>query len=148
MKSLRFYCEIPGCKKCFRSEDALKSHAESDHKSKNVQESCEFKCPNCSKILSTKQSLREHSYTHSGERPYKCLEAGCGLLFRQSSQLSNHKKTHIIEKKKRFERATINLSFLSTLLSNEKSCILAIPSEPLNTEYITLPEIYFKGANS
>jgi uncharacterized Zn-finger protein len=62
-------------------------------------ESTGYKCKYCNKHLSTKQSLREHSYIHTGQKPYKCQEPDCGQTFRQSSQLSYHKRIHIELKK-------------------------------------------------
>lgn len=58
-----------------------------------------FECQHCNRILSTKQSLIEHSYIHTGEKPYKCSEPGCNHVFRQSSQLSYHKRIHLELKK-------------------------------------------------
>ena len=58
-----------------------------------------YKCKFCSKCLSTKQSLREHSYIHTGQKPYICKEPGCNQTFRQSSQLSYHKRIHTELKK-------------------------------------------------
>lgn len=53
-----------------------------------------FQCPCCAKILSSKQNLKEHMFTHSGEKPYHCQEIGCGMRFRQGSQLSAHRRIH------------------------------------------------------
>jgi len=58
-----------------------------------------FECSHCNRVLSTKQSLIEHSYIHTGEKPYKCSEPGCSHVFRQSSQLSYHKRIHLELKK-------------------------------------------------
>lgn len=54
-----------------------------------------LRCSYCQKLLSSKQSLREHNYTHTGERPYKCLEPGCTKSFRQGSLLTIHRKAHL-----------------------------------------------------
>jgi len=51
-------------------------------------------CKICKKEYSSKQSLREHLYTHSGERPYKCTIPGCDESFRQGSLLSIHRRIH------------------------------------------------------
>jgi hypothetical protein len=53
-----------------------------------------FKCRYCERNLSSRQNLKEHLYTHTGERPYECPEPGCGQTFRQGSLLSIHKKIH------------------------------------------------------
>lgn len=58
-----------------------------------------FQCSYCSKALSSKQNLKEHEFTHTGELPYICKNPGCGMRFRQGSVLSAHKRIHtIIEK--------------------------------------------------
>jgi hypothetical protein len=53
-----------------------------------------FKCKVCGKNLSSRQNLKEHFYTHTGERPYVCEEEGCGQSFRQGSLLSIHRRIH------------------------------------------------------
>ena len=53
-----------------------------------------FKCKVCGKNLSSRQNLKEHFYTHTGERPYACTEEGCGESFRQASLLSIHRRIH------------------------------------------------------
>lgn len=52
-------------------------------------------CKYCFKKLSSKQCMREHSYIHTGEKPYICTEVGCNMSFRQASLLSAHRKIHI-----------------------------------------------------
>jgi uncharacterized Zn-finger protein len=141
MKTLRLYCEASGCKKTFRNQASLDNHVLKDHSNSKPTVHCDFKCPACFKSLSTKQSLKEHLYTHSGEKPYKCLEAGCGLLFRQSSQLSNHKKVHLEIKKNTPELSKINLILLSKLFANEDYEKISIPTGPLTYEDACLPQI-------
>lgn len=57
-----------------------------------------YQCSQCSKVLSSKQNLNEHMFTHSGAKPYVCREPGCGMSFRQGSQLSAHKRIHLAVK--------------------------------------------------
>jgi uncharacterized Zn-finger protein len=141
MKIIRLYCEVPGCKKTFRTQEALDFHSNNDHSSTFLAPSNQFKCPDCSKTLSTKQSLKEHLYTHTGEKPYKCLEAGCGLLFRQSSQLSNHRRVHQEIKKNIPEISKINLLVLSKLFSQQKPYIYSIPAGPYSLIDAHLPDL-------
>jgi uncharacterized Zn-finger protein len=64
-----------------------------------------FKCKYCFRNLSSRQNLREHTYIHTGERPYICTETGCNQKFRQGSLLSIHRKIHSeINRNKKFER--------------------------------------------
>ncbi|OMJ67623.1 hypothetical protein SteCoe_35158 [Stentor coeruleus] len=148
MKTLRLYCEVSGCKKTFRNQVSLDNHVVKDHGPNDSSVHCDFKCPTCFKNLSTKQSLKEHLYTHSGEKPYKCMEAGCGLLFRQSSQLSNHKKVHLEIKKNTPELSRINLELLCKLFAKEDFKNLEIPSGPYSYEDVKLPEVAPTGFES
>lgn len=141
MRTLHLYCEASGCKKHFRDQSSLDNHIYKDHRSTDSTIQCDFRCQVCLKSLSTKQSLKEHMFTHSGEKPYKCVEPGCGLFFRQSSQLSNHKKVHVEIKKNTPELLNINLSVISKLFSQEDRFPYAIPSGPLSPADIFLPPI-------
>lgn len=67
-----------------------KEHAEESKSLENPTRLCRF----CNKTFSSKQTLREHLYIHSGEKPYKCNEPGCQESFRQGSLLSIHKRVH------------------------------------------------------
>ena len=80
-------CLIPGCGLEFPNKQGLKHHLESQHGDMN-----QLKCKECGKTLASKQSLREHLFTHTGEKPYSCDI--CHMTFRQGSQLSAHKKIH------------------------------------------------------
>ncbi|CAG9322797.1 unnamed protein product [Blepharisma stoltei] len=90
MKDIIYECKAPGCSSTYASETNLKRHIEAYH-----TESKKFQCNFCMKILSSKQNLKEHTFTHSGEKPYVCKEPGCGMKFRQGSQLSSHKRVHV-----------------------------------------------------
>lgn len=85
----QFQCKFIGCTKSYSSKYNLRRHIESNHSKVK-----RFRCRKCGKYLSSKQNLQEHRYTHTQEKPYVCKEPLCGKAFRQSSQLSNHKKIH------------------------------------------------------
>ncbi|POG80120.1 hypothetical protein GLOIN_2v1521698, partial [Rhizophagus irregularis DAOM 181602=DAOM 197198] len=40
-----------------------------------------YQCPYCSKRFSRPSSLRIHTYSHTGEKPFVCTEPGCGRKF-------------------------------------------------------------------
>jgi uncharacterized Zn-finger protein len=77
----------------FRDSDSLEEHQIS-HENNSTDTSVNFMCNRCNRVLATKQSLKEHTYTHTGKKPFRCSEVGCGKMFRQSSQLCNHRKVH------------------------------------------------------
>ena len=83
-------CGFKGCGKQYSTKYSLQRHFFIKHK-----KSKRFTCRVCKKILSSNQNLKEHSYTHSDEKPLICSFPGCSKLFRQSSQLSAHKKIHL-----------------------------------------------------
>jgi len=53
-----------------------------------------FMCRNCGKKFGLAQSLREHSYIHTKQRPYTCGVDECKKAFRHPSELSLHRRTH------------------------------------------------------
>lgn len=95
MKTNYFQCKSKTCKKTFRNEESLQKHYEENHQDGESESIIGYRCKKCKKILSTKQSLKEHFYTHTKQKPYKCPEPGCDKYFRQSSQLSYHKRFHL-----------------------------------------------------
>ena len=40
------------------------------------------------------QYLKEHTYIHTQQKPFKCDFEGCTRAFRQAGKLSMHKKVH------------------------------------------------------
>ena len=55
----------------------------------------EHQCQFCGKRFSLAQYLKEHIYIHTGEKPFMCRYPGCGKRFRQAGKLSIHKKLHM-----------------------------------------------------
>ncbi|KAF9935308.1 hypothetical protein FBU30_004883 [Linnemannia zychae] len=56
--------------------------------------SSRYQCQYCSKRFSRPSSLRIHTYSHTGERPFKCSEAGCGRQFSVQSNMRRHLRVH------------------------------------------------------
>jgi Zinc finger, C2H2 type len=89
MSKRRLSCEYEGCMRSYCSSFNLKRHVESSHLGLR-----KFKCPMCSRLLSSKQNLIDHQNIHSGAKPYKCDFLGCGIEIRQLSQFYLHKQLH------------------------------------------------------
>ncbi|KAK6365060.1 hypothetical protein LTS17_011538 [Exophiala oligosperma] len=51
-------------------------------------------CPTCSKPFSRPSSLKIHTHSHTGEKPYTCTYAGCGKSFSVRSNMKRHEKGH------------------------------------------------------
>lgn len=49
-------------------------------------------CPQCSKAFSRPSSLRIHSHSHTGEKPFQCPHAGCGKAFSVRSNMKRHER--------------------------------------------------------
>ena len=84
-----YQCPVQHCLKVYRNMFNLRRHLDVVHIG-----IYRHKCKICSKPLTRKQYLKEHMYTHTGEKPYSCPFSGCAMKFRQRSQLSIHKKEH------------------------------------------------------
>ena len=100
MKTRAYECPHEDCNRSFRSPESLDDHIKF-HESRKKRDPKDFTCQKCNRVLSTKQSLKEHSFTHNDKKTFRCSEVGCGKMFRQNSQLCNHRKLHKIEKIKR-----------------------------------------------
>ncbi|KAF9928589.1 hypothetical protein BGZ67_006870 [Mortierella alpina] len=53
-----------------------------------------YQCQYCHKRFSRPSSLRIHTYSHTGERPFKCSEEGCGRQFSVQSNMRRHLRVH------------------------------------------------------
>jgi uncharacterized Zn-finger protein len=49
-------------------------------------------CQTCSKAFSRPSSLRIHSHSHTGEKPFRCPHHGCGKAFSVRSNMKRHER--------------------------------------------------------
>lgn len=53
-----------------------------------------YVCPYCHKKFSRPSSLRIHTYSHTGEKPFECDFPGCGRHFSVQSNMRRHLRVH------------------------------------------------------
>ncbi|KAI8647927.1 hypothetical protein BD408DRAFT_334222 [Parasitella parasitica] len=53
-----------------------------------------YSCRICNKRFTRPSSLTTHTYSHTGEKPFKCSVDGCGRKFSVVSNLRRHSKIH------------------------------------------------------
>ena len=95
-----FECKYEDCDKKFTTRFSLRRHVSTHAPAKT------FTCNICFKQFALGQYLKEHTYIHTGQKPFKCPFEGCTKAFRQAGKLSLHKKFHqnklfIVKKVKR-----------------------------------------------
>ncbi|KAJ5642549.1 hypothetical protein N7490_006549 [Penicillium lividum] len=49
-------------------------------------------CRTCHRAFSRPSSLRVHSYSHTGEKPFRCIHAGCDKAFSVQSNTTRHER--------------------------------------------------------
>ncbi|XP_029313695.1 zinc finger protein PLAG1 [Cottoperca gobio] len=57
-----------------------------------------FPCQECLKAFNSLEKLKVHSYSHTGERPYRCSHPDCTKAFVSKYKLLRHMATHSPEK--------------------------------------------------
>ncbi|KAE9975847.1 hypothetical protein EG328_002957 [Venturia inaequalis] len=53
-------------------------------------------CQTCNKAFSRPSSLRIHSHSHTGEKPFKCSHTGCGKAFSVRSNMKRHERGCVV----------------------------------------------------
>lgn len=83
-----FFCKRPGCTKSYTTRFSLRRHMTSHQSVK------QHVCVLCFKSFTLAQYLKEHTYIHTGQKPFQCDYPGCDRSFRQAGKLSMHRKFH------------------------------------------------------
>lgn len=90
MNQLRYKCPMPSCSKEFLSRNNLKEHALAVHCQTTISTRT-YSCYICSRICSSKFSLRSHlNYVHIVRKNLKCPVRDCSNKFSQMSFLRAH----------------------------------------------------------
>lgn len=86
-----FHCD--SCNKTFEHPYRLKVHRKKYHENRPKRL---FQCDFCDLQVTTQLSLRDHTRTHTGEKPFVCEH--CGQNFTTNQQLKTHRVVHTKEK--------------------------------------------------
>ena len=87
VKGKHIPCTYDNCELEFTSKRALNAHIVEIHCDYDI-----FECEICHQSLKSRQSMKEHMNTHTGNKPYSCPT--CGERFKHASQVSVHKRVH------------------------------------------------------
>ncbi|KAL3310512.1 hypothetical protein Ciccas_010924 [Cichlidogyrus casuarinus] len=105
----------PGKPTCYfqlrqRRDSAEITSLAKDMEARQKRHVCSY--PGCNKAYFKRSHLREHSYVHTGDKPYFCSVPECGARFTRADQLSRHRRAHTGERNfcclvcgKRFKRS-------------------------------------------
>ena len=132
-----FDCPHKGCGKIYSTKYSLQRHSLISHR-----KSKRYTCKICKKILSSNQNLKEHVFTHSQEKPLHCTFPGCHKTFRQSSQLSIHKKIHKSGSLNGFQHFSKMLSKVYNIQLKEIMEGLDSNEETIENEFYEIPQIF------
>ena len=138
-----YSCRQKNCTKSYSTKYSLQRHYSIRH-SKSKRFNCKF----CKKILSSNQNLKEHLFTHSNEKPLKCSFPGCHKEFRQSSQLSTHKKFHMFALKNStmyfsIKSLKVIIKQLTDLLKHgQESARVGCFCQRDSHEFVNIPKIF------
>merc|ERR1711934_811268 len=68
-----------------------------------------YECTECRRSFEHQSTLNRHKLSHSGVKPYKCTEPGCGKSFALKGHLKSHMVVHT--RQKPYECAACGRSF-------------------------------------
>jgi uncharacterized Zn-finger protein len=122
-----YECKYHDCDKKFTTRFSLRRHVATHAPAK------QYICVICYKKFSLSQYLKEHTYIHTGQKPFKCPYEGCTKAFRQAGKLSLHKKLHenkifLVQKVKRRPVSNDTLSTEQSSLKKQEDIMLPYSS--------------------
>ena len=121
MHKRQYSCPHPNCGNTYASKNNVRRHLKFAHPDYH-----QFQCERCSKVLSSQQNYRQHMHTHTGAKPFIC--PFCGICYRQGSQLSIHKRTHLPQAQPPITIPMVSLTQLTDLL--QRSILESIEELP------------------
>jgi len=89
--SQQFVCGWLDCKTLFKHRGKLNRHVAGAHSRYHA-----YNCSHCARAFCTKEQLKNHETTHTGEKKYKCQF--CEHTSATKTQHNTHERTHTKEK--------------------------------------------------
>ncbi|KAI9319426.1 hypothetical protein BX666DRAFT_1926024 [Dichotomocladium elegans] len=113
------------CKSPTMFEDAESDHSESScdkqikrtDEGSNMNGPSRYCCPYCDKRFTRPSSLRIHTYSHTGEKPFVCTEPGCTKRFSVHSNMRRHLRVHRSGKVSK-RSTSVQIPMLESMSSN------------------------------
>jgi DNA-directed RNA polymerase subunit RPC12/RpoP len=91
LSSQQFVCGWLGCNTPFKHRGKLNRHVAGAHSRYHAHH-----CSHCERTFCTKEQLKNHETTHTGEKKYKC--SFCDHTSATKTQHNTHERTHTKEK--------------------------------------------------
>jgi len=83
------HCPYKDCQSTCKSENALNAHIKEFH-GNDSKERYRCEVDGCNAYFSKKHKLKEHSFVHTGVKPFKCQHEGCNRSFMTRAQENRH----------------------------------------------------------
>lgn len=87
-----YICTEYGCNEGFTTNSNLKKHISRIHRQETKQYICTFE--GCGKAFKKNNQLKTHECAHTQLLPFLCSHEGCGRRFSQRGKLKRHEKVH------------------------------------------------------